>query len=183
MQIVLRKIYYLPGYSFLHLQTNMPNFAKRIEKFADNKLQPGETIAVSIFLQSRGAFAKSTTQASFGLLGVLIGHLMTKGAKKENEQHVTPLVQKIPQSPMIIAVTSGKRIMVYKQKLLGASIEALAAEYKVGDIVNVELKSRFLMSVVTLHFKDGGSIALEATMFQKLKEFAAAAMGRPMQNS
>lgn len=150
----------------------MPNFIKRIEKFSDNQLHNGETVLATAFLQQKGSLTKATARASFGLIGLLLNHLFTKGDKQKKESTATPLTKKLPDGTMLMAVTSNKRILVYKHKELGASLESFVTEYKIGDIVKVDLKSRLLMVVVTIHFKDGGSVALEAVIGQKLKEFA-----------
>lgn len=149
----------------------MPNFIKRIEKFSDNHLHKDEQVLSAAFLQQHGSLTKATARASFGLIGLLVNHLFTKGDKQKKESSATPLTKKLPEGTMIMAVTN-QRILVYKHKELGASIEAFVTEYKLGDIVKIDLKSRMIMTVVTIHFKDGGSVMLEATMLQKLNDFA-----------
>ncbi len=149
----------------------MPNFVKRIEKFADNKLHSGEQILATGFFQQKGSLSAATTQSMLGLIGALLNHFKSKNEKQKKESTSTPLTKKLPDGTLLMAITD-KRILVYKHKELGAKIESLVAEYHKGDIIKVDLKSYLIMTVVTLHFKDGGSVKLEAVMGQNLKKFA-----------
>jgi len=154
----------------------MPNFIKRIQKFPGNQLHEGETILATAFLQQKGSLSTATARATLGLIGMLFSHFLAKGEQHKKDLTATPLTQKIPAGTVLMAVTN-KRIIIYKHKEMGASVESFVNEYKFGDIIKVDLKSRFIiMTVVILHFKDGGSIALEAVMGQKLKDFAKLAV-------
>lgn len=155
----------------------MVNFAKRVEKFSDNHLMPGEKIVSAVFMQQRGSLSSAALRASLGLIGMLLSHFMAKKAEPKLNNTASHLSRMLPDRTMIIAVTD-KRILVYKHKELGASVEAFACEYKLGDIVDVQSKFRMLMSVVTLQFKDGGSVSLEAGLGQDLKDFAKYACNR-----
>lgn len=154
----------------------MPNFIKRVEKFTDNKLMDGEKVQLAVFLQQKGSLTQATAHSALGLIGAILNIFHAKKNEQQKESTASPLSKQLPQGTMVIAVTD-KRVLVYKHKELGASIESFATEYRRGDIIKMEIKSWLIMSTITLHFKDGGSVTLEAVMCQKLHDFSRLVTG------
>lgn len=154
----------------------MPNFIKRVEKFADNKLMDGEKVQLAVFLQQKGSLTQATAHSALGLIGAILNIFHAKKNEQQKENTASPLTKQLPQGTMVIAATD-KRVLVYKHKELGAKIESFATEYRRGDIIKMEIKSWLIMSTITLHFKDGGSVMLEAVMGQKLHDFSRLVTG------
>lgn len=149
----------------------MVNWVKKVEKFKENQLTQGENVLSAVFFQPVGAMGEATGKASLGLIGTLISHKMTSGKKQANKTFESKMSKSFPDGGVVVAVTSGGRILVYEHSAMSGKPKKLIQQYEVGDFKVDSAKKGMLKTDVTLSFKDGGLKTFELAKGQNLDDF------------
>ena len=145
----------------------MGDYAQKLQKAAEGKLQPGETVLAAIRTQPRG---QTTGMAVGGLVGAAIA---SRGANKAREGLAEgSMATTWPTGRFAVGLTPN-RIVTFNYTALGKPKD-MTAEFPLSQIASVELDKRKISNGVLFGFTDGSTAEVECAKLEKVDDFVAA---------
>ena len=138
------------------------------------QLEPGEEVRAAARVTTKGA---NTGAAAFGLLGVLISQVATRGSRAKASQAGFPLAQR-----MAILVTD-RRVLVYSQSGFAAKPRKLLGAVAPGSLRGARVEKGGIGTTrIGLGLGTGEELALDVVKKDDAEAFVAAVnalVGRP----
>ena len=154
----------------------MADRSKQVLKHQSHVLEEGEEVLATLLTLPMGGLK------AIGIAGGVAGQLgsagasagMSGGAGKAiaaNQMEGDSMAAQFPVGLLLVSVTN-KRILVFKRaSVQSTKPEKLIAAYPKDVLVGSSSKKSFLKSNLTLEFKDGSTLAVEAGAFQGIDRF------------
>jgi hypothetical protein len=149
----------------------MANVMKWIQKSKNNSLQPDEEVlaALGVAVQNKVKYMAGGTLG--GVLGQAVAAHKLEAQQNDSMSQSAASIEQYPRGAVIIALTPG-RLLVYKLNFLGRP-KTLGASYLKTDLAKAEMDNKRTNYLLTLSFKDGGTITHDVSLMQgsELQEF------------
>ncbi|MEW6718529.1 MAG: PH domain-containing protein [Chloroflexota bacterium] len=136
-------------------------------KLADQYLHPGEQVIAGLRVNPLGtAIGLGLTGGIGGLAGLVVGSKVVKEGQEQFEEAGIPI-----ERQAALGLTN-QRLTIWKCSAVSGMPTETVGEIPLSKIVGVEFKSRLFGDRLTLTFRDGNVLELEAVKVDKGQEFA-----------
>lgn len=150
----------------------MVDIAKKVNK-KHELLQQGEHALAATTLMKKGQFKKSVTA---GAIGGVVGHVAAQRMNNGDQTVVEgSMAEAFPQMPQAILALTDQRWVLFEQSTMSGGPKAVVDSWDHDTIVSVSVEKGKLMSKLTLTFRDGSAVELEAPKANKPAKLVEAA--------
>ena len=165
----------------------MADWTKLVIKHQPDTLLEGEEILATLLTAPHGSI-KSTAIAGgvggvLGPAGMVAG--MQAGGKQALERMAAldnneTLAGTFPVGYSLVSITTHRVLVFLRSSVQSKKPEALGAAYPREALVGASTTQSFMKRNLTLEFRDGSTILLDAGMGQPFRKFEASAAGQPI---
>jgi hypothetical protein len=158
------------------------NWRKRLAKFKDNRLRPGEQVRATMVLMvqgsvARGAFAAGLGGAARGFAGATtaylpVGAISAAGRRYRNAGRypVAGLAGQFPIKPLLLVLTDHDRVIVYSFVLVALTF-TYETDFLASRLHAIKIEPGFLARKATLRFADGSQLTFDLPRVHEYKPF------------
>ncbi|MEM9464250.1 MAG: hypothetical protein AAGA90_02700 [Actinomycetota bacterium] len=150
----------------------MVDIAKKVNKKPE-LLEAGESCAAATCILKAGQFNRSVAIGAIGgLAGAAVAAALNRGEEDAQEGTMADTFPRLHQA--ILALTD-RGWIVFEQSAMSGGPKAVHTRLEHGDITGLELEKGKLMNRLTLTFRDGSDITMEAPKANKPQKLVDAA--------
>jgi hypothetical protein len=156
------------------------NWRKRLAKFDDNRLRPGENVRATMVLQIKGAVARGAliggmSGAARGVAGSTSAYVPSSAIARTGHPEgarypVDGLAGELPIAPLLLVLTDHDRVLVFSF-VLGSLKLTYETEFLASRLREIEVSSGFFARKATLRFADGSHVTFDLPRVHEHRAF------------
>lgn len=150
----------------------MVDIAKKVNKKSE-LLEAGESCVAATGILKAGQFNKSV---AVGAIGGIVGHAVAAAINRGEETvEQGTMADRFPRLNQAILALTTSRWVVFEQSAMSGGPKAVHTALSHDDIASIEMEKGKLMNRLTLTFRDGSDVTMEAPKANKPQQLIDAA--------
>lgn len=143
----------------------MADITKRVQKKLQNFLDEGEVVEAAILVEPKGTYG-------VGMVGHAMANNVTtkilQNSAKKSQDETGGVASTVPSKPFVIIKTA-KKILIVESN--GIRFAEPTLQLELNSIKVVERKRKLFGQRLTLQFKDGSGVTVDAQLGQPVEAF------------
>ena len=153
----------------------MVDIAKKVNKKSE-LMEPGERCVAATGILKAGQFNRSVAA---GAIGGIVGHAVAAAMNRgEDAPDENTMAEAFPRLHQAIVALTDRRWIVFEHSAMSGGPKAIHTTLELSDITAVEMEKGKLMNRLTLTFRDGSEVTMEAPKANKPQQLVDAATRR-----